>query len=144
MDEDEDDEDQLAASKAAAQNHDPPKEQVEQERTASSASDQHDGKENAWDYEGDKWCDAIETGEAAVQSGETARDGMCIECKQTPSTHKCRKCKQFVCDPSCYGKRGLEVIWWCATCFDEESLTNQQQILEGKYKSDNESGGMEL
>ncbi len=140
----EDDEDQLAASKAAAQNHDPPKEQVEQERTASSASDQH-GKENAWDYEGDKWGDAIETGEAAVESGgATARDGLCIECKQTPSTHKCGKCKQFVCDPCCYGKRGLELIWWCATCFDDESLTNQQQICEGKYESDNESGDMKL
>jgi hypothetical protein len=95
----EDDEDQWVASKAAVQNHDPPaKEQVEQERTASSASDQH-GKENAWDYEGDKWCDAFETGEAAVESGATARDGLCIECKQTPSTHKCRKCRQFVCNP---------------------------------------------
>jgi hypothetical protein len=140
----EDDEDQLAASKAAAQDHDPPKEQVEQERTANSASDQQ-GKENAWDYEGNKWCDAtIGTGEAAVESGATARDGLCIGCKQTPCMHKCRKCKQFVCNPCCYGKRGIEFIWWCATCFVDKSLTNQQLIREGKYESDNESGDMEI
>jgi hypothetical protein len=86
-------EDQLAASKAA-RNHNPPKE-VEEERTTGSASDQH-GKENAWDYEGNKWCDAIETGKAAVESGAMATDRLWIECKQSPSTHKCLKSKQFV------------------------------------------------
>ena len=97
-----------------------------------------------------------------MESGETATDttpfsksaaggvpaqsslALCIECKQTPSTHKCRRwCKQFVCDPCCYEKRGLELIWWCASCFDDESLTNQQQIREGKYESDNEPGDIE-
>ncbi|KAI2505022.1 hypothetical protein MHU86_9378 [Fragilaria crotonensis] len=156
----EDDEDQLAASKANELNHDPRKGPTK-EAAEEKISDQHGKDGNGRDYEGeDKWCDAIETGEAAVESGETATDStiqfsesaagvvpaqsllaLCIECKQTPSTHKCRRCKQFVCDPCCYEKRGLELIWWCATCFDDESLTNQQQIREGKYESDNESAG---
>ena len=37
----------------------------------------------------------------------------CIECRKNPSTHKCRKCKDFVCDICCSVKRGLEMIWWC-------------------------------
>ena len=48
----EDDELQLAASKTA-RNHDPPKpKEAEEERTTSSASDQH-GKGNAWHYKSD-------------------------------------------------------------------------------------------
>ena len=119
----EDDEEQLAASKAATRNHDPPKESDQSKETATE--------------------DTIPFS-ASAAGGVPARAllGLCIECKQTPSTHTCRKCKQFVCDPCCYEKRGLELIWWCATCFDDESLTNQQQIREGKYEGDgdNESG----
>jgi hypothetical protein len=103
-----DDRDQMAASKTA-RNHNPPK-VVEEECTWSSASDER-CKGNAWDYKDDKWCDAIETGKAAVESGDMATDALCIECKQTPSTHKCRRCKQFVCNPCCLQKRGLELIW---------------------------------
>ena len=94
----EDDEAQQVASDAACNQHNLPKE-VEEERTTSGASDQHHCKENAWDFNGNKWYDVIETGKAAVESGETATDALCIECKQTPSLHKCRYCKQFVCDP---------------------------------------------
>ena len=47
-------------------------------------------------------------------------------------------------DPSCYKKRGFELIWWCATCFDNKSLTNQQQIRECKYKRNNKSGDTAL
>jgi hypothetical protein len=49
-----------------------------------------------------------------------------IDCKKNPSTHKCRKCHQFVCDISRSEKRGLEMIWWCETCFENESLSNQK------------------
>ncbi len=64
----EDDEDQLAASKAVRY-HNPPKE-VEERRTTHSASDQH-GKENAWDSEGNKWCDAGEAAVDPVQAQQT-------------------------------------------------------------------------
>ena len=63
---------------------------------------------------------------------------ICIDCRKNPSTHKCRKCKEFVCDICCSVKRGLEMIWWCERCFENESLTNQKQIRAGNYESDNE------
>ncbi len=63
---------------------------------------------------------------------------ICIDCKKIPSTHKCRKCKEFVCDLCCSEKRGLELIWWCESCFENESLSNQKQIRAGNYESDNE------
>jgi hypothetical protein len=63
---------------------------------------------------------------------------VCIECSITPTTHKCRRCRRYVCDVCCYSQRGLEMIWWCAECFDNESLTNQKTIREGNYECDNE------
>ena len=63
---------------------------------------------------------------------------ICIDCRKNPSTHKCRKCRGFVCDICCSVKRGLEMIWWCERCFENESLTNQKQIRAGNYESDNE------
>jgi len=63
---------------------------------------------------------------------------ICIACRKNLSTHKCRKCKEFVCDICCSVKRGLEMIWWCERCFENESLTNQKQIRAGNYESDNE------
>ena len=79
----------------------------------------------------------VEDVEPIETAGASART-VCIECKQTPTTHKCRRCRQFVCDFCCSEKRGLQMIWWCGTCFDDESLTNQKQIREGKYESDDE------
>jgi len=61
---------------------------------------------------------------------------VCIDCKIIPTTHTCRRCKQFVCDLCCSTKRDLEMIWWCADCFDAESLTNQRIIRDGMYQSD--------
>ncbi|KAI2488822.1 hypothetical protein MHU86_25876 [Fragilaria crotonensis] len=63
---------------------------------------------------------------------------ICTECNEIPTKHVCRKCKQFVCDLCCSEKRGLELVWWCGTCFDDESLSNQRQIRDGKYESDGE------
>jgi hypothetical protein len=126
---------------------------TKEKKAESTNSRAHDGKENARNVdEGDD----IEAGEATYYDAtpffESAGGdeeppvammtslSVCIECRTTPSTHKCRKCRHFVCDPCCYEKRGLELTWWCGTCFDNESLTNQQQIREGKYESDNKSG----
>jgi hypothetical protein len=78
--------------------------------------------------------DSGQRGGVPLQSSIT----VCSECKQIPSTHKCRKCRQFVCDLCCSEKRGLELVWWCGTCFDNESLSNQRQIRDGKYESDGE------
>ena len=64
---------------------------------------------------------------------------VCIECRITPTSHKCRRCRRYVCDVCCWNMRGLEMIWWCAECFDNESLTNQQSIRDGNYEFDNES-----
>ncbi|KAI2507315.1 hypothetical protein MHU86_7151 [Fragilaria crotonensis] len=72
----------------------------------------------------------------AAARAQGSKSNLCIECNITPSTHKCRKCKEYVCDLCCSSKRNLEMVWWCARCFDEESLTNQRQIREGKYESD--------
>ena len=64
---------------------------------------------------------------------------ICTECNQIPTTRTCRQCKQYVlCDLCCSEKRGLELIWWCGSCFDDESLSNQCQICNGKYGSDGE------
>jgi exonuclease VII small subunit len=63
---------------------------------------------------------------------------ICVECSITPSTHKCRRCRRFVCTLCCSEKRHLDMIWWCGDCFDNESITNQQQIRDGKYFSDGE------
>jgi hypothetical protein len=60
----------------------------------------------------------------------------CIECSVMPSSHQCRRCKQYVCTSCCSTKRGLEMTWWCSTCFEQESLTTQKQIRDGNYHSD--------
>jgi hypothetical protein len=36
-------------------------------------------------------------------------------------------------------QRGLEMIWWCAAYFDNESLSNQQTVRNGNYESDSDS-----
>jgi hypothetical protein len=64
---------------------------------------------------------------------------VCTECTITPTTHKCRRCKRYVCDVCCSTQRGLEMIWWCAACFENESLSNQQTIRNGNYESDSDS-----
>lgn len=79
---------------------------------------------------------------AAAGRAQGSKSNLCIECNTTPSTHKCRKCKEYVCDLCCSSKRNLEMVWWCARCFDEESLTNQRQIREGKYESDKSAGSI--
>ena len=63
---------------------------------------------------------------------------VCVECSITPTTHKCRRCKRYVCDVCCSTQRGLEMVWWCAYCFDNESLSNQKTIREGNYESDSD------
>jgi len=114
----EDDDDQLAASEAACKEtarNDKSNDAMESVRAIQPVAD----------------VESIETTGASALT-------VCIECKQTPTTHKCRRCKQFVCDFCCDEKRGLQMIWWCGTCFDNESLSNQNQIREGKYESDND------
>ena len=49
---------------------------------------------------------------------------VCVECSITPTSHKCRRCKRYVCDLCCYSHRRLEMVWWCGECFDNESVTN--------------------
>jgi hypothetical protein len=61
---------------------------------------------------------------------------VCIDCSITPTTHKCRRCRRYVCDLCCSTQRGLEMIWWCAACFDDESVSNQKMIRDGRYESD--------
>ncbi|KAI2488905.1 hypothetical protein MHU86_25959 [Fragilaria crotonensis] len=69
---------------------------------------------------------------------EQPSGNICVECSATPSIHKCRRCRQFVCTLCCSEKRHLDMIWWCGDCFENESITNQQQIRDGKYESDGE------
>ncbi|KAI2510078.1 hypothetical protein MHU86_4372 [Fragilaria crotonensis] len=64
---------------------------------------------------------------------------VCVECTITPTRHKCRRCKRYVCDVCCSTQRGLEMIWWCAACFDNESVSNQETIRQGNYESDGDS-----
>jgi hypothetical protein len=66
---------------------------------------------------------------------------VCIECSIMPSTHQCRRCKQYVCATCCSSKRGLEMIWWCGTCFEQESITTQDFIRAGNYNSDSSASG---
>ena len=61
---------------------------------------------------------------------------LCIECNEVPSTHFCRKCKQRVCSRCCIAKRNLEMVWWCAKCFANESDESQAIIRTGDYVSD--------
>ena len=75
---------------------------------------------------------------AALQDPRAPSGSIFVECSITPSTHTCRRCRQFVCT-LCYSeKRHQDMIWRCSECFDNESLTNQQQICDGKYESDGE------
>jgi hypothetical protein len=76
--------------------------------------------------------------EGKAMSSSTTTATTCIECGILPTIHKCRRCKRLVCDLCCVSKRGLEMIWWCADCFDLESLTTQNQIRSGTYNSDDE------
>ena len=71
---------------------------------------------------------------------DTAATGptLCVECSVNPTSHRCRKCKQNICAICCRENRDLEMIWWCEDCSEAESVTNQQQICNGKYKSDGE------
>jgi hypothetical protein len=69
---------------------------------------------------------------------EQPSGNICVECSATPSIHKCRRCRRFVCTLCCSEKRHLDMIWWCGDCFENESITNQQQIRDGKYESDGE------
>ncbi len=80
--------------------------------------------------------DAAATPLTAAGGARATQSDLCIESNATPSTHKCRKCKETICDLFCSSKRNLEMVWWCGRCFDKESLTNQTQIREGKYESD--------
>ena len=64
---------------------------------------------------------------------ERKRGDLCIECNEMPSQHKCRKCKEYVCNACCSSKRELEMVWWCGKCFDEESLSTQNEIRKGGY-----------
>ena len=75
---------------------------------------------------------------AALQHTRAPSASICVECSITPITHKCQRCRRFVCTLCCSEKRHLDMIWWCGECFDNESITNEQQIREGKYESDGE------
>jgi hypothetical protein len=48
----------------------------------------------------------------SVGKGKRANN-LCIECSVLPSVHKCRRCKQYVCNMCCSTNRGLEMVWWC-------------------------------
>lgn len=73
---------------------------------------------------------------AAVIGNESSV--LCDECGAIPTQCKCRKCKErYVCDICCSTKRGLELAWWCATCFGNESVVASQELIRsGDYDSD--------
>ena len=62
---------------------------------------------------------------------------VCVECSIN-TTHKCHKCKQYICTMCCSEERKLEMSWWCQECFDTESFDKQQIIRAGCYESDDE------
>ena len=76
--------------------------------------------------------------DVVLQFPRAPSGSICVECSTTPSTHKCRRCQRFVCTLCCSEERHLDMIWWCGDCFDNASITNQQQIRDGKYESDGE------
>ena len=76
-----------------------------------------------------------EAGAEAMLAMASGNMLVCVDCRITPTAHTCRKCKQYVCDICC-STRGMEMIWWCSSCFDCESATNQQLICQGNYESD--------
>jgi hypothetical protein len=82
----------------------------------------------------------LENEQVNVKNGSTAGTGpaLCVECSVNPTSHRCRKCKRNICAICCRENRDLEMIWWCEDCFEAESVTNQQQIRDGKYESDGE------
>lgn len=75
-----------------------------------------------------------------VQNDSTATGpAVCVQCSANPTSHRCCKCKRNICAICCRENRDLEMIWSCEDdCFEAESVTNQQQICDGKYESDGE------
>ena len=86
----------------------------------------------------DKNTPIVNNPDIVLQDPVAPSGSICVECSITPTTHKCRRCRRFVCTLCCSEKRHLDMIWWCSDCFDNESITNQQQIRDGKYESDGE------
>lgn len=81
----------------------------------------------------------LEHEQGNVQNDSTATGpAVCVECSVNPTSHRCRKCKRYICAICCRENRDLEMIWWCEDCFEAESVTNQRQIRDGKYESDGE------
>ncbi len=60
----------------------------------------------------------ISTSKRSTALDEKRANNLCVECSALPSIHKCRRCKQYVCDMCCATKRGLEMVWWCDSCFE--------------------------
>ena len=90
---------------------------------------------------------AFDTPPAATTETTTTRASkgnafLCTECCIMSTTHTCRRCRRFVCDICCSTLRGLEMVWWCALCFDKESLSTQNLIREGNYNSDGDSNSV--
>ena len=63
---------------------------------------------------------------------------ICVECKTSPSNHRCRKCNAIVCNMCCVSRRHLEGTWWCGACFIKRSAPIQQAIRDLKYNSDDD------
>ncbi len=81
----------------------------------------------------------LEHEQVNVKNGSTGTGpALCVECSVNPMSHRYCKCKRIICAICCRENRELEMIWWCEDCFEAESVTNQQQIRKGKYKSDGE------
>jgi hypothetical protein len=81
----------------------------------------------------------LEHEQVNVKNGSTATGpALWVECSVNPKSHRCRKCTRNICATCCRENRDLEMIWWCEDCFQAESVTNQQQIRDGKYESDGE------
>jgi hypothetical protein len=59
---------------------------------------------------------------------------ICVECKTSPSNHRCRKCNAVVCNMCCNSRRA----WWCGACFIKQSAPIQQAIRDLKYNSDDD------
>jgi hypothetical protein len=51
------------------------------------------------------FCPAVATTRSPSDGTQPTKSSVCIECNVTPSTHKCRKCREFICDLCCSSKR---------------------------------------
>ena len=79
---------------------------------------------------------AVDKGLISDEASPSVTEGwtICVECKTSPSNHRCRKCNAVVCNMCCNSRRA----WWCGACFIKQSAPIQQAIRDLKYNSDDD------